>query len=208
MVTGNMGAGRSRAGTNYLTEKEEKILLSTIKGRRGKQAKRDYCLLRICLKTGLRKGEALALNVGDVRDKTYLIVDERIAEKGAIDSLKIKKPLSDIIQTFIQQKRKWGESIEDDAPLFVSKKDSRLARRTFNDLMTKWCAEAGIPRYTPHALRHTKAQRLIEKIQKEHPEWGHKIMIIVQKQLRHKSIVSTAIYTHATKEEMDWAAGI
>ena len=75
----------SKAGFNYpTTEPEEKKLFSLLKNRKERQAERDYVLLKLCRLTGIRRGEALALNVGDVAGKDRLVVDERIAEKGAI----------------------------------------------------------------------------------------------------------------------------
>ncbi|MCP4747279.1 MAG: phage integrase family protein [Desulfobacteraceae bacterium] len=194
---------KTNAGDNYLTVKEEKQFFKTIKQRKGKQAERDYMLLHLARATGLRRAELVALNVGDVLAKEVLIVDERIAKKGGVGKVKI--PVADqvLLQRFVRLKAKWGESLDPDAPLFVSRKKNRIAKRTINDLMEKWCKEAGITRYTPHALRHTKARRIIEAATgRPEIDNGVKKLLFVQAQLRHKSINSTAIYTTPTKEEM------
>ncbi len=198
----------TKAGTNYLTEKEEKKLFSTLKNRKEKQAERDFVLLKLTRATALRRGEVLGLNVGDVKEKTRLKVDERIAEKKAIGSIYLPLDIQELIRKFLKLKRKWGESLDDDAPLFVSKKGNRLSMHAFNDLMTKWCSEAGIPRYTPHALRHTKAQRIMADLKYLSEEEMSKKLLFVKGQLRHKSLNSTAIYTMPTKEEMERVAGI
>ena len=200
--------GTSRAGTNYLTEQEEKQLFKTIKSRKGTQAERDFCLLKLCRMTGLRRGEALALNVGDVKGKTVLEVTARIAEKGGIGNVAIPVELQLVIDRLLNCKRKWGENLAADAPLFVSKKGARLSARTFNDLMDKWCREAGLPRYTPHALRHTKARRIMDDYMTIPEEQRAKKLNFAQKQLRHRNITSTAIYTEPSKEEMDLVGGI
>lgn len=199
---------KTNAGTNYLTEREEQRLFSTIKDRRNPQARRDYVLLKVCRILGLRRGEVLALNVGDVQDMEYLDINERIAEKGGVGKLYIPEEMRDLLRRFIYRKRRMKEPVDHDAPLFVSKKGSRLSARAFNDLMDKWCREADIPRYTPHALRHTKAQRIMADIASLAPEEQTKKLLFVQKQLRHKSITATAIYAGPTKEEMNRVAGI
>jgi integrase len=199
---------RSKAGVNYLTEIEEKKLFNYLKNRKDWQAERDYVLLKLCRLTGIRRGEALALNVGDLAGKDRLDIDERIAEKGAIGEVSICRELQDIVARFLRLKRAWKESLEDEAPLFVSRKDQRLSLRSFNDLMDKWCKAASIARYTPHALRHTKAQRIMNDSRYLSDEEKQKALLFANRQLRHKSLNSTMVYTAPTKEEMVKVGGI
>lgn len=203
----------TRAGDNYLSESEEKRLWQTIKGRNGKQAARDFALLKTCRLTALRRGEAIGLNVGDFSDngitvKEVLDVNARLAKKGATGDVYIPQELRDILTQFLSKKRKWGESLALDAPLFVSRKGTRMGARTFNDLMSKWCREAGIPEYTPHALRHTKAQRIMADICNLIPEEQAKKLQFAAKQLRHRSFSSTMVYTTPNKEQMERVGGI
>jgi integrase/recombinase XerC len=202
------GVIKTRAGTNYLTEAEEKVLFNFMKNRKDKQAERDYVLLKLCRMTGLRRGEALALNICDVMGKGQIEVNERIAEKGAIGEVYLPIEMQDILKRFLKLKREWKESLEDNAPLFVSKKGGRLSPRSFNDVMNKWCKAAGIPHYTPHALRHTKAHRIMDDVKHLSDDEKKKALLFTNKQLRHKSINSTMIYTAPTKEEMEKVGGI
>jgi len=196
------GVIKTRAGTNYLTEVEEKVLFGFLKNRKDKQAERDFVLLKLCRMTGLRRGEALSLTVNDVREKGLITIDERIAEKGAVGEVYLPVEMQEILKRFMRLKREWQESLEDAAPLFVSKKGRRLSLRAFNDVMDKWCKLAGIPRYTPHALRHTKAHRIMDDVRHLSDDEKKKALLFTNKQLRHKSINSTMIYTVPTKEEM------
>ena len=198
----------SKAGINYLTEKEEKVLFTYLKNRKDKQAERDYVLLKLCRSTGLRRGEALALNIGDVMGKDRITINERIAEKGATGEVYLPVEMQDIMRRFMRLKREWGESLEDDSPLFISKKGGRLSLRSFNDCMNKWCSLSGVPRYTPHALRHTKAQRIMHDMKYLSDEEKQKALLFVNKQLRHKSLNSTMVYAGPTKEEMEKVAAI
>lgn len=199
---------RTRAGNNYLTEKEEKTLFGYLGNRKDKQAERDVVLLRLCRATGLRRGEALALNIADVANRDKIIIDERIAEKGATGEVYIPKDVQELLRRFMRLKRQSGEALDDDAPLFISRKGNRLSLRAFNDLMDKWCGLAGIPRYTPHALRHTKAQRIMADDRVLNDDERRKALLLANRQLRHKSISSTMVYIQPTKEEMEKAAAI
>jgi integrase len=192
----------SKAGINYLTEAEEKKLFSLLRNRKDKQAERDHMLLRLCRATALRRGEALALNIGDVINKDKIGIDERIAEKGAVGEVYLPVDIQELLKRFLKMKMTWKESIEDDAPLFVSRKGLRLSLRSFKDVMDKWCKLAGIPRYTPHALRHTKAQRIMADVRHLSDDERQKALIFTNRQLRHKSLNSTMVYTAPTKEEM------
>jgi integrase len=201
-------AAGSKAGINYLLEAEEKKLFSFLKNRKDRQAERDYVLLRLCRATGLRRGEALALNVGDVLNREKIEVNERIAEKGAVGEVYLPVDIQETLKRFMKMKRIWGESLDDNAPLFVSRKGMRLSIRSFKDIMDKWCRLAGIPRYTPHALRHTKAQRIMADVRHLSDDERQKALIFTNKQLRHKSLNSTMVYTAPTKEEMQRVGAI
>ncbi len=199
---------RTKAGTNYLTVAEEKKLFGTIHRTKGRIARRDYVLLKTMRVLGLRRGEVIELNCGDVRDRTHLKVDFRIAKKGAVGELLLTKELQDQFRVFLKQKARWGQDIAYDAPLFVGKKGNRLTVRGVNHLMDRWCRAARIERVTPHAMRHTKAQRIMADVTHIDGDHASKKLLFVQKQLRHKSINSSAIYAAPTKEEMDVVAGI
>lgn len=202
------GAIQTRAGENYLTEEEEKRLFRFLRDRKDRQAVRDYMLIRLGRATGLRREETANLNVGDVYGKERLDVNERIAVKGAVGTVDIPAEIQKLLQDFFRQKRSWGESLADDAPLFVSKKGGRMDLSTINRLMTKWCKLAGIPHYSPHALRHTKAQRIMADIKHLSPDEHDKKLRFVNQQLRHKSWGATMIYTRPTKEQMERVGAI
>jgi integrase/recombinase XerC len=216
MVQLGLGQKVSKAGINYLLEDEEKKLFNFLKNQKDKQAERDYVLLRLCRATGLRRGEALALNVGDVfspltrgaQGCVKIIITERIAEKGAVGEVYLPVEMQETIKRFMRLKRLWEESLEDDAPLFISRKGQRLSLRSFKDVMDKWCRLAGIPRYTPHALRHTKAQRIMADVRHLSDDERQKALIFTNRQLRHKSLNSTMVYTQPTKEEMQRVGAI
>jgi integrase/recombinase XerC len=199
----------TNAGTNYLTEKEEKQLFNHLRNLKDRQAERDYTLLKTMRLLGLRRVETCRLNVGDVYRKTRLVVDARLAAKGCTGELDISVELQRIYSEFFKLKRTWGEDMADDAPLFVSRIGERLAVRSVNDLVAKWMKAAGIEQnVTPHGFRHTKAQRIVNDERHLSPDLQKRALQLANRQLRQKSMSSTLIYTVPTREQMAHVAGI
>jgi integrase len=192
----------TKAGENFFTQAEEKKFFATIKAHKGKQAVRDHFFFKFCRLTGLRRQEMVRLNVGDVKGKDTLVINERIAAKGGTGNVAIPAELQEMVRSFLYYKRQWEEDCEADAPLFVSKKGGRLAVRTVNDSMARWCKAADIRNLTPHALRHTKAHRILDDTKHLPPEDRDKKILLASKQLRHKSLRATSIYLQPTIEQM------
>lgn len=202
-------SNNTRAGENFYTESEEKKLWAHLRRLKDPLGERDFALMKTMRLLGLRRVETVRLNVGDVLHKTRLQVNSRIAAKGCTGDLDIPAELQGILEAFCRLKRQWGEDLADDAPLFVSRNGNRICIRAINDLVAKRNTEAGISAHiTPHGCRHTKAQRIVRDNRYLPPEMKHNAMALAQKQLRHKSITSTAIYTAPTREEMARVAGI
>lgn len=199
---------KTRAGENYLTEFEEKKLFHFLRDRKDCQAERDFVLLKLMRSTGLRRAEIVALDVADVYGKDRIILTGRIAVKGGIGDIYLPVEIQELLRRFMKQKKEWGEGLADDDPLFVSKKGNRLELSTVNRLVTKWCKESGIPEYTPHAFRHTKAQRIMADVRHLSEDEQKKALLFANRQLRHKSMNSTMVYTMPTKEQMEKVANI
>lgn len=204
-----MNSIKTKAGENYLTEEEEKQLFTHLGRLKDRQAERDLVLLKIMRLLALRRVEATRLNVADVYHRERLMVDERIAAKGAVGELDIPVELQRLLTEFVKKKRAWGESLADDAPLFVARGGKRLSIRSVNDLVRKWLDECGVGhRVTPHGFRHTKAQRIVNDERHLSPEKRNRALQFANRQLRHKSMTSTLIYTAPTREDMALVAGI
>jgi integrase len=205
----NVDVTKTRAGENYLTEPEEKQLFSYLKQLKITQAERDYVLLKLTRLLGLRRVEVTRLNVGDVYGKTSLVVDDRIAAKGATGTLAIPVELHTLLVWFMRWKRDQGQSLAADAPLFVSRNGSRLSIRAVNNIMSKWLLAAGIEHHvTFHGLRHSKAQRIMHDDRYLTPTQQKNALLLANKQLRHKSLNSTMIYAAPNREDMATVAGL
>jgi len=183
----------------YLTEKEEKTLLKTVREIKGHKAERDAVIIEFLLSTGLRAAELIGLNVGDVRGKEKLHVSKEIAKLGKERFLPICADTQRLIKRFIGLKMKQKESIRDDAPLFVSRNGERLSKRSLQEAVEGWMIRAGLTAsngkalYSVHSLRHTCFKRMQER---------YVALTSIQKLAGHASLASTGIYTEATWEEM------
>lgn len=203
------GTIQTKAGLHYLTESEEKQLFGYLGRLKDRQAVRDLVLLKTYRLMGLRRVEGIRLNVGDVYGKSRLDIDGRIAAKGATGELDIPVELQRLFEDFFRKKRTWSEPMTEDAPLFVARTGKRISQRSVNDLVSKWCREAGLTEnVTPHWFRHTKAQRIVNDERHLSPEKQKKALQFANRQLRHKSMSATLIYTTPTREEMSVVAGI
>lgn len=182
-----------RQGIKYLTADEKQPLLRTLRLRR--DAARAYAMYDLMLATGLRLSETVALNVGDVLGRTVL----EIRGKGhKVRAVPLNKAIRQHLEDFIAWKRRHGEPVGPDAPLFLSRNHRRITTRQVQRDLGKWLHEAGIEgHYSPHALRHTVGTELMRKT-------GN--LRIVQEFLGHADVSTTQVYTHVTREELAGAA--
>lgn len=183
----------------YLTEKEEKILLKTVREIKGKKAERDAVIIEFLLSTGLRAAELVGLNVGDVRGREKLHVRKEIAKLSKERFIPISRNSQRLLKRFISTKLANKESIRDDAPLFISRNGDRLSKRSLQEAVGGWMIRAGLTEstgaalYSVHSLRHTCFKRMQERRVE---------LTTIQKLAGHASLASTGIYTEAAWQEM------
>ena len=187
----------SRAWRNYLTVAASRNGSEpTTQSRREKASSRNYQVLRdlalvdLLFATGMRVGEASALDVRDFFAREGVF---RVQGKGGRDRLAFV-----VDEQTVQIQRAYMEArarIEtDSSALFVNAMGGRLSTQGITNVIAKLRREARIKRHvTPHMLRHTVATLLLRN--------GADIRV-VQEFLGHASIVTTQRYTHITKEHM------
>ncbi len=148
---------------------------------------RDRAILETMYSAGLRVGELVGLNDGDLSMSEEVL---RVRGKGRRERI---APLGSYALSAL---REWlrvrrlnpREPQGADAPLFVSRLGRRLTTRSVGRLLEKYLAQAGLDRRTtPHTLRHSFATHLLDR--------GADIRS-VQELLGHKSLTTTQIYTH------------
>lgn len=143
--------------TRALEAEEIRAMFAAINGQ---YAIRDRAMLMCGIHLALRASELCGLCVGDVSDgknvRTYITIRGENAKRGKERIIRIGDDVMGVIADFIQWKAQRGESIERDAPLFVSQMGGHLSRITLFVIVTRILKTAGIEQ-SPHCLRKTGA---------------------------------------------------
>ncbi|MCH8083469.1 MAG: site-specific integrase [Myxococcales bacterium] len=183
-----------------LTRAESRALLAVSKH----AGYRDHILFSLALGTGLRAHEALALNVGQLlnrkrkgRARIELVIFKGWESNGGTQSVPVPDALRHKLSDFGRWKKRHGEPLELEAPVFVSRCRRRLTDRALRFCFVKWRRLAELAdSLTYHSLRHTFCQRLYEQ---EHD------IRLVQIAARHKNMTTTTEYAGPSEEMIDRA---
>lgn len=158
---------------------------------------RDYAIVNLMLRTGLRTIEIARADVGDITFKgerrVLLVWGKGHTEKDDFVVLteKAYEPIRNYLVT-----RKGAKAGE---PLFTStshqNRGERLTTRTISSICKEGLKAIGLDgkEYTAHSLRHTTAVAILKH--------GGAITD-VQEVLRHTSPATSQIYTESVKEEL------
>jgi len=180
-----------------MTRYEQLLLLRTT-GQRF-DGYRDHVLLSLALATGMREHELVALNVGDVlsdgakaRRRVQLRVFKRSSEDARGQEVMLSSGAQAKLEKYFRWKRQQAEALTPDAPLFMSRKGNRLSTRQVRHAFQLWQERAGFERrFSFHSVRHSAITNIYE---------GTRDIRLAQRFARHKSIITTQIYTHPTDE--------
>ena len=154
---------------------------------------RDYCLFVLGINSGLRISDLLKLNVNDVADEKWKIVDRislREKKTGKYKNFPInnvsKKALSEYL---------WSRKPLLDEPLFISKKKNHLSRGQAWTILTSAAKAVGVKENVgTHTLRKTFAYHAFQS--------GTDITLL-QKILNHSSPSVTLAYIGITQDQID-----
>lgn len=175
-------------------EKHELIrLLKTAKER----SARDWALLLLTYRHGLRASEVAGLGLADVDMKSRTIHITRL--KGSMPSVQSLDRLAG--QPLLDEPaalRAWLAEREDDSDwLFTSQKGGKLTANAVWRLFQVNADAAGIEGRSIHDLKHTRASLMIQ---------GGANLADVRQQLGHKALSSTLLYVHSTDRQAGLAA--
>ena len=151
-----------------------------------KKSKRDLILFTIGTNCGLRILDIVALNVGDVRNKSHI----RIVEKktGKYKSFPINSKLKPMFEEYTKGKRS-------DEALFKTRFQNRMDRFTAYRIIRKSCKLAGLPeKVGTHTMRKTFGYHHYQKF---------KDIAILQKIFNHSSPQVTLRYIGIEQDQID-----
>lgn len=138
-------------------------------------------LLRAAYACGLRLSEALHLTPACIDSERMVL---RILGKGQ------KERLVGLSPVLLEELRQYYREVKPGSWLFPGKDPQRpLHAATVQHACKRACQRAGLPRITPHTLRHCYATHLLEA--------GTDLRLI-QALLGHQRVGTTAGYTHVT----------
>lgn len=189
----------TRRPPKTLTVEEQRRLLAVTGEHRA--GYRDHVIISLALGTALRIHEIVALNVGDiiqdgegVRRRFPLRIFKKSTSNPAEQECILPDGTHFKLGRFLKWKKKNGEPLALDAPLFVSRNKRRLSMDRLRHAFAAWQKRAGLERhFTFHQLRHTALTNLYR---------AGKDIRIVQKVARHKSLNTTGIYAHPSDEDV------
>ena len=179
--------------TRVLDLEEEAKLLEYL----GKKDIRDQVAAMFGLKAGLRIGELLQLQVGDVLVGDQ-VANEMLLRKATTKTHKprwipLNSELRQSVKNLIRWKKAKGEPLGPEAPLLCNRKGDRpYGSEDFQRHLSAagWTVLAR--RIIPHDLRHTFASRLMRK--------GN--IRALQELLGHTRLEYTELYTHPTRQDL------
>ncbi len=179
--------------TTLTTDEQSRILRATAANLR------DHTIISLALGTGLRLAELVGLNVGDVftpdgTPKLRVRVRKEIAKGGRTADVFLPDRLVAKLRKFWSWKRRRGESLDANAPLFANQSGRRISRRRVQHAWTSWQQRAGFDRsYGFHALRHTAVTNVYR---------ASRDLFLAQRFARHVSPLTTTVYTHPSDGDM------
>ncbi|MFG3300213.1 tyrosine-type recombinase/integrase [Micromonospora chersina] len=152
---------------------------------------RDRLLLELLYATGVRISEACGLDVTDV-DQARRVV--RVLGKGGRErAVPYGVPAQRALDAWLARGRPALAAPRSGGALLLGARGGRLNPTSARRIVAGYAEAAGLPRVTPHGLRHSAATHLLE---------GGADLRAVQELLGHSSLASTQIYTHVSVERL------
>lgn len=163
-----------------------KYEIKKVKNVLSRQSQRDLLLFTLGINSGLRISDILALNVGDVRMKSYIQLIEK--KTGKTKKIPINEKLKPMLETFTQKR-------EHNEPLFLTSFNNRLNRIAAYTIIKEACATAGIEAHIgTHTMRKTFGYHHYKKF---------KDLALLQKIFNHSSPQVTLRYIGIEQDQIE-----
>lgn len=178
----------------HLTQHE---LLAVLKQAKA-ESPRDYCLILMGYKHGLRSVELANLTLDDIKDGCVNI-------KRAKQSMETNQPMTahrgEPLLDEIKALRRWLKARKDDGSkaLFNSQMGGNMSREQIHRIYKGVATRAGIPagkKRAVHVLKHSRASHLVGKMD----------LAELRQTMGHVNVQSTLIYAHVSDKAASKAA--
>ncbi|MEV4760462.1 tyrosine recombinase XerC [Micromonospora sp. NPDC049559] len=152
---------------------------------------RDRVLLELLYATGVRVSELCGLDLADVDHGRRVV---RVLGKGGKErSVPYGVPAQRALDGWLRSGRPALAGTGSGQALLLGARGGRLQPTMARRIVNGYARAAGLPRTSPHGLRHSAATHLLE---------GGADLRAVQELLGHASLSSTQIYTHVSMERL------
>ncbi len=179
---------RSSTLPRGISQADARALLGSC-DRRHALGRRDYAIISLLLRLGLRRGEVAGLTLDDIDWRAGELV---VRGKGAReDRLPLPADVGQAIAAYLRRGRPRSSRRE----VFLQAKapyDS-IASGTVASTVRRACRRAGIPEVGSHRLRHTAACEMVR---------ANVPLVRIGQVLRHRSLQSTARYARVEVERL------
>ncbi len=155
---------RARAESHYaITGDEFELILDQIAAGSGLIRARDEAMFRLLWDSGMRLGELIGLDVGDLKpDRSAQIPTEKtVTDRHVFWSGETERA----IRSYLELRRQGGEEIGRGSPLLRGAKcGGRLTGRAVQRRLKRYCSGAQIEeKICPHSFRHAFIHRMAKK---------------------------------------------
>lgn len=157
--------------------------------RRSALGRRDYAMLVLLLRLGLRGGEVARLVLDDIDWHAGEVVVH--GKTARADRLPLPADVGEAIVAYLKR----GRPVSDRRELFLRANApfTPIASKTVGSTVRRACRRAGIPEVGTHRLRHTAACEMIA---------ANVPLLRVAQVLRHQSLQTTAIYARVDLDQL------
>jgi integrase/recombinase XerD len=182
-----------------ITPEEMRSLLSQPRKLATPEALRDLAMMELLYATGMRVSELVALDVGDLEfgDKSATV--RCLGKQGRERTVPVKEHAVEPLRQYLARARHVLARDDAQPALFLNHRGQRLTRQGFWLILKTYAEQAGVPRITPHTLRHSFAAHMLER--------GADLRS-VQEILGHVSIATTQVYQQGSPAPEPALAGV
>ena len=183
-----VGGRRSSPLPRGIAQADARALLGACDRRRA-LGRRDYALIIVLLRLGLRACEVARMRLDDIDWRAGELV---VRGKGARED---RLPLPDDAGEAITSYLRSGRPLSSRREVFLCARApyEPIAPGTVRSTVRRACRRAGIPEFGSHRLRHTAACEMVA---------AHVPLMRIGQVLRHRSLQSTAIYARMDVDQL------
>lgn len=123
--------------------------------------RRDHALIRLLADAGLRRNEAVMLDVDDVDVAEHSVL-VRHAKGGRVRMVAIGDKTAVALGKYLRARRTYLDGDVDERALFISTRGrSRMTGGAVAEVIKRRCADLDLPHIHPHQLRHAATHAML-----------------------------------------------